>query len=156
MTPAINTAQKAKIKFTVHEYSHDPNTSSYGEEAAEKLGIEQNRVFKTLVVANEQNDLYVAIVPVSSQLNFKLCAKAIGCKKIAMADKKLVERTTGYLLGGVSPIGQKKILPTIIHETAKEFDTIFVSAGKRGLQIELVPDDLLFLTRAKYDCICEE
>jgi Cys-tRNA(Pro)/Cys-tRNA(Cys) deacylase len=154
MTPAINTAKKAKIDFTIHEYTHDPKSNSYGEEAAEKMGIEKDRVFKTLVVSNENAQLCVAIVPVSSQLNLKLFAKAMGSKKAAMADKKLVEKTTGYVLGGVSPIGQKKKLSTIIHETAKQYDTIFVSAGKRGLEIELAPDDLTKLTSGKYYCIC--
>jgi Cys-tRNA(Pro)/Cys-tRNA(Cys) deacylase len=155
MTPAINTAKKAKINFSIHEYNHDPQSNSYGEEAAEKLGLEQGRVFKTLVVSNENDRLCVAIVPVSSLLNFKLLAKAIGSKKAGMADKKRVEKITGYVLGGVSPLGQKKKLPTIVHETAQQYETVFVSAGKRGLQIELSPGDLVELTSGKYGKICQ-
>ena len=155
MTPAINTAKKAKIDFKIHEYTHDPKSESYGDEAAEKLGIEKGRVFKTLVVSDEKNQLFVAVLPVLFQLNLKRFAKALGAKKAAMADKKRVEKTTGYVLGGVSPIGQKKKLATIIHETAEQYDTIFVSAGKRGLEIELDPDDLAKLTSGAYHCICE-
>jgi len=159
MTPAINTARKAKIDFKIHEYSHDPRADSYGQEAAEKLGADPDQVFKTLVVSMDGSeagkDLGVAILPVSCQLNLKLFARAMGVKKAAMADKKRVEKTTGYVLGGVSPIGQKKELSTVVHETAKEFKTIFVSAGKRGLDIELTPDDLVKLTKGKFDRICE-
>lgn len=155
MTPAINTAKKAKIDFKIHEYTHDSKMNSFGEEAAEKLGIEKNRVFKTLVISNESSQLNVAIVPVSSMLNLKLFAKAIGSKKVVMADKKIVEQKTGYVLGGVSPIGQKNKFLTIIHETAQQYETIFVSAGKRGLEIEIKPDDLIKLTSGKYSRICE-
>ncbi len=155
MTPAINTARKAKIDFKIHEYSHDPRTDSYGQEAAEKLGVGTDQVFKTLVVSMNGKELGVAVLPVSCQLNLKLFAKAMGVKKAAMADKKLVEKTTGYVLGGVSPVGQKKKLSTVVHDSAKNFKTIFVSAGKRGLDIELAPDDLVKLTKGKFDCICE-
>ncbi len=155
MTPAINTSRKAKIAFKTHEYDHDPRSPSYGEEAAEKLGISPDRVFKTLVVSMDNYSLGVAVLPVSFQLNLKLCAKALGVKKAAMADKKLVERITGYVLGGVSPLGQKKKLETVVHESAKNYDTIFVSAGKRGLDIELSPNDLIKLTRGQYGQICE-
>ncbi|WP_020589992.1 Cys-tRNA(Pro) deacylase [Desulfobacter curvatus] len=155
MTPAINTAKKAKVDFKIHEYSHDPRADSYGQEAAEKLGVNSDQVFKTLVVLMNGKDLGVAVLPVSRQLNLKLFAKAMGVKKAAMADKKLVEKTTGYILGGVSPIGQKKTLSTVVHDTAKNFKTIFVSAGKRGLDMELAPDNLVKLTRGKFDRICE-
>lgn len=155
MTPAITAAKRAKIDFVVHEYTHDPQSESYGEEAAEKLGVEKDRVFKTLVVSDDNSRLCVAVVPVSSRLNLKRFAKAVGAKKAAMADKKTVERTTGYVLGGVSPVGQKKKLPTVIHDTAKAFDRILVSAGKRGLEIELSPDDLIRLTAGKYHTIGE-
>jgi len=155
MTPAINTAGKAKVDFKIHEYSHDPRADSYGQEAAEKLGVNPDKVFKTLVVSMNSKTLGVAILPVSCQLNLKLFARAMGAKKAAMADKKLVEKTTGYILGGVSPIGQKKKLSTVVHDTAKNFKTIFVSAGKRGLDIELAPDDLVKLTQGKFECICE-
>lgn len=155
MTPAINTARKEKINFKIHEYSHDPRVDSYGQEAAEKLGASPDQVFKTLVVLMNSKALGVAVLPVSCQLNLKLFAKAMGVKKAAMADKKLVEKTTGYVLGGVSPIGQKKKLSTVVHETAKNFKTIFVSAGKRGLDIELTPKGLVELTKGKFDRICE-
>ena len=155
MTPAINTARKAKVDFKIHEYSHDPRADSYGQEAAEKLGVSPDQVFKTLVVSMNSKALGVAILPVSCQLNLKLFARAMGVKKAVMADKKLVEKTTGYILGGVSPIGQKKQLSTVVHDTAKNFKTIFVSAGKRGLDIELAPDDLVKLTKGKFECICE-
>ncbi|NDY74527.1 Cys-tRNA(Pro) deacylase [Desulfobacter hydrogenophilus] len=155
MTPAINTAQKAKIDFKIHEYNHDPRAESYGQEAAEKLGVSPDQLFKTLVVSMNSKELSVAILPVSCQLNLKLFARAMGAKKAAMADKKLVEKTTGYILGGVSPIGQKKKLSTVVHDTAKNFKTIFVSAGKRGLDIELAPDDLVKLVNGKFECICE-
>lgn len=155
MTPAINAARKAKVDFKIHEYSHDPRADSYGQEAAEKLGADPDQVFKTLVVSMDGLALGVAILPVSCQLNLKLFARAMGVKKAAMADKKLVEKTTGYVLGGVSPIGQKKRLSTVVHDTAKHFKTIFVSAGKRGLDLELTPDDLVKLTKGKFDRICE-
>jgi len=150
MTPAINTAKKAKIDFKIHEYTHDPRSGSYGEEAAEKLGIEKSRMFKTLVVVNEEKALFVAVLPVSCQLNLKLFAKAVGCKKIAMADRTVVEKTTGYVLGGVSPLGQKKRLFTVVDESAVSHNTIFVSAGRRGLDIELNPQDLLKLINGKF------
>ena len=152
MTPAINYAKKEKIKFSLHEYDHDPKCESYGDEAATKLGIDSGRVYKTLVVSLGK-ELAVAIIPVSQMLDLKLFAKSVKTKKVAMADKKLVERTTGYVLGGVSPIGQKKKLRTVIDISAKDFETIFVSAGKRGLEIELSPLDLLELTSGIFEKI---
>jgi Cys-tRNA(Pro)/Cys-tRNA(Cys) deacylase len=142
MTPAINLAKQRKISHQVHEYVHDPAAESYGLEAAEKMGVAEARVFKTLVVSLDDGKLAVGIVPVSSMLSMKLIAKAAGAKKAAMADKMLVERSTGYVLGGVSPLGQKKRLPTFIDDSAQGFATIFVSAGRRGLEIELAPNDL--------------
>jgi Cys-tRNA(Pro)/Cys-tRNA(Cys) deacylase len=153
MTPAINAAKKAKIDFNIHEYAHDPKSDSYGEEAAEKLGLDPNLVFKTLIVSNEKKELFVAVVPVSCQLNLKLLAKVTGSKKISMAEKNIATRTTGYVLGGVSPLGQKKKLTTVIDESATDFETIFVSAGRRGLEIELAPDDLGSLTRGRFASI---
>ena len=150
MTPAINAAKKAKVYFVVHEYDHDPAAASYGGEAAEKLGISEARVFKTLVVDDGANRLAVGIVPVSSMLNLKKIAKALGAKKVAMADGADVERSTGYVLGGVSPLGQKKRLKTVIDESARDFETIHVSAGRRGLEIELAPADLAKLTGAVF------
>jgi Cys-tRNA(Pro)/Cys-tRNA(Cys) deacylase len=150
MTPAINCLKKAKIQYQIHQYDHDPSSKSYGEEAAEKLNIPFDQLFKTLVVSTNDKDLSVALVPVSKQLDLKLFAKAIGSKKVKMADKNDVERTTGYVLGGVSPIGQKKKLSTIIDSSALRFDTVYVSAGHRGLQIELSPKDLGLQTKATY------
>lgn len=152
MTPAIKQAQKAQIQFQIHEYDHDPAAESYGEEAAEKLGVASDRVFKTLVVAYGK-DLAVAVLPVSCQLNLKQFAKAIGAKKAAMADKAVAERVTGYVLGGVSPLGQKKALTTVIDASAQAWDTLYVSAGRRGLEIELSPEDLKALTRGKFAAI---
>ena len=146
MTPGINLVKKAKITHKIHEYSHDESSESYGLEAAEKMGVAEDRVFKTLVVALDNNDLVVGILPVSSLLSMKLIAKALGAKKAVMADKSDVERSTGYVLGGVSPLGQKKRLKTVIDSSAKNYSTIYVSAGRRGLEIELAPDDLIKLT----------
>jgi len=150
MTPAINCLKKAKIKYQIHSYAHDPKSKAYGREAAEKLDISFDRLFKTLVVSVDNMALSVAVVPVSKQLNLKSFAKGIAAKKVKMADKTEVERSTGYLLGGISPMGQKKRLPTLIDESSLNFDTIFVSAGKRGLQVELSPVNLGTLVHAIY------
>lgn len=149
MTPAIDAAQKAGIPFRVDEYEHSPATKSFGLEAAQKLGLSPDRVFKTLVVTDGKH-LYVGVLPVSNQLNLKLMAKALGVKKIAMADKHQVAVSTGYVLGGVSPIGQKKSLPTIIDSSAHKMASIHVSAGRRGLEIELNVEDLQRLTNARF------
>lgn len=150
MTPAIKAAKKAKIQFSIHEYKHDPKAESYGGEAAQKLGVAPERVFKTLVVAVDTKNLAVAVVPVTGMLDLKALAKALGVKKVAMADTHVVQKTTGYVLGGVSPLGQKKRLPTIIDQSAESQETIFVSAGRRGMDIELSPEDLCALTGGKF------
>lgn len=150
MTPAIVAAKRAKISYDVHEYEHDASAQSYGLEAADKLGLDPDRVFKTLVVDTGERDFTVAVLPVSHQLDLKRLAKAVGVKKAAMADVKKVERTTGYVVGGVSPLGQKKALRTVIDAAAQACDTMFVSAGRRGLEIELSPDDLASLTRGAF------
>ena len=147
MTPAIKLLKKQKIPHTIHEYKHDSSVHSYGEEAAQKMGVDPKSVFKTLVVQGEKS-LAVGIVPVSSKLNLKSVAKALGVKKVAMAEPKNVENTTGYILGGVSPLGQKKRLKTVIDVSAFEHETIFVSAGRRGLEVELDPTDLQKLLQA--------
>ncbi|MDN4504041.1 Cys-tRNA(Pro) deacylase [Alteromonadaceae bacterium BrNp21-10] len=149
MTPAILLAKKAKVAYQVHEYSHDANCQSYGLEAAEKLGIESTRVFKTIVVKLDSSALACAILPVDEMLSMKHIAKAASAKKAMMADKDEVMRSSGYVLGGVSPLGQKKRLKTFIDASASQFDTIYVSAGKRGLEIELSATDLANLTNAK-------
>lgn len=150
MTPAVNLAKQLKLTFQLHEYQHDANSESYGLEAAEKLQVEPSRVFKTLVVQDGNDKLAVAILPVAHLLNLKKIAKAIGSKKAQMADPKLVERTTGYVLGGVSPLGQKKRLPTVIDSAAQSQSTIFCSGGKRGLEIELSPQDLAAALNATF------
>ena len=148
MTPAIRAAEKAQIPFRVHEYSHDPNAESYGLEAAEALGIEPARVFKTLLVELAgSGELAVGIVPVDAQLDLKAIAAVAGVKKCTMADPAMAERATGYIVGGISPLGQKKRLRTFLDRSASGFDTINVSAGRRGLEIELAADDLLKLVR---------
>tara|TARA_B110000208_G_scaffold190424_1_gene254283 strand:- start:1606 stop:2085 length:480 start_codon:yes stop_codon:yes gene_type:complete len=151
MTPAVKQAKKKKIPFELHHYCHDVNVRSFGLEAAEKLKIDAKRVFKTLVVStiiNNNDQLAVAIIPVEYQLNLKLMAKALKTKKVKMAEEKRVESSTGYVLGGVSPLGQKKPLITIIDSTSQLFDTIFVSGGKRGLEIELSAENLAEMTKA--------
>ncbi len=148
MTPAVNRLKKAKISYTLHPYDHDPKSKAYGEEAAQKLNIPFDRLFKTLVVSVEGETFMTALVPVSKQLDLKAFGKATGTKKAKMAEKQDVERMTGYVLGGVSPLGQRKKLATIMDISARNFDTIFVSAGRRGLQIEISPKDLALLTQA--------
>ncbi len=139
-TPAVAAAERAGITFAVHEYEHDPKASSYGLEAAEKLGVEPARVFKTLV-ADVDGTHTVAIVPVEAELDLR----ALG-KRAAMAKPADAERITGYVTGGISPLGQRQRLPTVLDESALAFATIHVSAGRRGLEIELAPADLLTLT----------
>lgn len=155
MTPGINIARQHKIVHRVHEYAHDASSESYGLEAAEKLGVPGEQVFKTLVVALDNKALAVGVIPVSSMLSMKLIAKVAGAKKAAMADPADVERSTGYVLGGVSPLGQKKRLKTIIDSSAEKFATIYVSAGRRGLEIELSPVDLKKLTNGLFAEICQ-
>jgi Cys-tRNA(Pro)/Cys-tRNA(Cys) deacylase len=142
-TPAVAAAERAGIEFELHEYEHDPAAESYGLEAAEKLGVDPARVFKTLVVSVD-GELHVACVPVASQLDLK----ALG-KRARMADRTQAERTTGYVQGGISPIGQRRRLPTHLDASARDHETIMVSAGRRGLQIELSPDDFVGLTDAR-------
>lgn len=151
-TPATDALTHAQVDFRLHPYDHDPDSSRYGEEAARALGIDAMRIFKTLVIdlGTARPELAVAVVPVASQLSLKHAAAAFGAKKAAMADKALVARSTGYVLGGVSPLGQRTPLPTVIDETAELWATIYVSAGKRGLQVELSPGDLARVTGATF------
>jgi Cys-tRNA(Pro)/Cys-tRNA(Cys) deacylase len=150
MTPAIRIAEEAHITFKIHEYQHDPACRSFGSEAARQLNMSPERVFKTLVVRLNDKDLAVAILPVATMLSLKRMAGAAGAKKAAMAEPGLVERATGYLTGGISPLGQKKKLRTIIDGSANDFPTICVSAGRRGLQMELNPADLRQLTHGTF------
>lgn len=146
MTPAVNAAKKARIAYTLHSYTHDPASASYGTEAAEKMGVDPAKVFKTLVAELDAKRFAVAIVPVGGMLSLKRLAEAAGAKKARMADGADVERMSGYVLGGVSPLGQKKRLATFIDAGAEDLPTLFVSAGRRGLEIELSPEDLRALT----------
>ncbi|MFF3495075.1 Cys-tRNA(Pro) deacylase [Streptomyces sp. NPDC002795] len=146
-TPATVALTTAGTPFTVHAYEHDPAHASYGEEAAEAMGVSPDRVFKTLV-ADVDGALVVGVVPVAGRLDLKALAAAVGGKRATMADPALAERTTGYVRGGISPLGQRKKLRTVIDSTAEAHDTICVSAGRRGLEIELAPGDLAALTDA--------
>ena len=148
MTPAVDAAKKAGIQFKIHEYLHDSAASSYGEEAANLLNISPHQAFKTLVIADNDNKLAVAIVPVSHQLDLKSVAKVLRAKKVTMANPAEAEKATGYILGGISPLGQKKRLPIVIDKSANDFESIYVSAGRRGLEIELSPLDLIKLCSA--------
>lgn len=143
MTPAVKFATKLGYEYKLHEYSHDPRTDSYGEEAADKLGLKPERVFKTLVVKLSNGKLAVAVLPVNRQMSLKKVAHALGSKKAKMADPREVQAATGYVLGGVSPLGQAKQLQTAIDTRANLHSTIFVSAGRRGLEIELKVEDLV-------------
>ena len=155
MTPAINLAKKHNLDYQIHEYNHDSSADSYGLEAAEKLGVAAAQIFKTLVVAADDGALAVAIIPVDTTLNLKKMAKALKCKKVQMAEPQQVERSTGYVLGGVSPLGQKKRLMTIIDKSAQNQATIYVSAGRRGLEIELLPQQLSAVLSAQFAQIAE-
>ncbi len=155
MTPAINTVRQHEVPHRLHAYRHDSRTDSYGAEAADKLGVPANRVFKTLVVRLDSGALVVAVIPVSSQLSMKLVAKAAGARKAAMADGQTVQRSSGYVLGGVSPLGQKRALQTIIEKSATNYETIYVSAGRRGLELELSAQDLRALTRGQFSDLCQ-
>lgn len=146
-TPATVALDTAGVPFTVHEYAHDPAAASYGAEAAQAMGVSPDRVFKTLL-AETDGTLAVAVVPVSGQLDLKALATALGAKRAAMADATAAERSTGYVLGGISPLGQRKRLRTVIDTGALRHDTVYVSAGKRGMEVELAPADLIRLTAA--------
>lgn len=150
MTPAIRLLNRKEVWHKIHQYQHDKTVQSYGEEASEKLGIDANSVFKTLVTQCDSLELVVAIIPVSKKLNLKLMAKAIGAKKVKMAAKHDVEKATGYVLGGISPLGQKKRLRTFIDSSANNQDKIFVSAGRRGLELEISPSDLCTVINGRF------
>jgi len=146
-TPATKLLTSAGVTFIAHEYAHDPNSSSFGLEAAQKLGVDPNRVFKTLI-ANVDESFAVAIVPVSQQVSLKSLSRALGAKRAAMADPAQAARLTGYVVGGISPLGQKRLLTTVIDLSANDFETILVSGGRRGFDIELSPNDLASLLSA--------
>jgi Cys-tRNA(Pro)/Cys-tRNA(Cys) deacylase len=142
-TTATIALERAKIPFTLHEYAHDQRASSYGMEASEALGIAPERMFKTLVASVDGSALAVGVVPVDRQLDLKRLAAAVGGKKAVMAEVAAAERATGYVAGGISPVGQKKRLPVVVDASAMGFATMFCSAGRRGLEIELAPADLI-------------
>ncbi len=150
MTPALDLLKKVCAPHRVHSYEHDPKAPSYGLEAAEKLGLEPVRVFKTLLASSEKGELLVAVVPVVGSLDLKALAQAAGVKKTEMADPAAAQRATGYLLGGISPLGQKKRLRTFIDSSAQDFTTLYVSAGRRGLEVELAPGVLATQTQATF------
>src|SRR3712207_406746 len=143
-TRALQAMAAAKVAHRVHRYDHDPAHPSYGEEAAERLGVAPDRVFKTLVAA-VGGDLAVAVVPVAGTLDLKALASALGAKTATMAPPADAERATGYVVGAISPLGQKRRLRTVVDATAGDHETVFVSAGRRGLEVELAPGDLVRL-----------
>jgi Cys-tRNA(Pro)/Cys-tRNA(Cys) deacylase len=146
-TPATVALTAADIAFELREYTHDPRAASFGLEAAEALGLEPARVFKTLM-ATVDGTLTVAIVPVSGQLDLKALARAVGGSKAVMADVSAAERATGYVAGGISPIGQRRAHPTVLDESALGWDTVYVSGGRRGLDLGIAPADLVRVTGA--------
>jgi Cys-tRNA(Pro)/Cys-tRNA(Cys) deacylase len=147
-TPAIAVLARERVEHRVHTYSVDADTPNYGAAVAENLGVEQARVFKTLVTEVD-GALTVAVVPVTGDVDLKALAGAAGGKRAGMADRALAERTTGYVRGGISPLGQRKRLPTVVDDSAAGLDRMYVSAGRRGLQVSLAPADLIRLTAAR-------
>ncbi|WP_281287541.1 Cys-tRNA(Pro) deacylase [Rudaeicoccus suwonensis] len=153
VTPATLAMAAAGIAFTVHEYHHDPSVTAYGAEAAAVLAVDPARVFKTLVVATDRVDdkgLVVAVVPVSQRLDVKALAAAVGCKRATLADGQVAERMTGYRVGGISPIGQKRPLTTVLDDSMTTLATVLVSGGRRGMDVEVAPGDLQTITRALF------
>lgn len=150
-TPAVALLEREGVAHTLHPYEHDPSSDlSYGLEAAAAIGVPAERVFKTLLAVVDGGPLVVGIVPVDRQLDLKALAKAAGGKKATMAEPAAAERATGYVVGGISPLGQKRALPTVIDSSARDHATVFVSGGRRGLDVELSPADLAALTEAVF------
>ncbi len=153
-TPATTALSRAGVEHTVRSYVHDPASRSFGLAAAAALGVEPARVFKTLLVTTDDGRLGVGIVPVDHQLDLKAMATALGHKRVAMTDPATAERVTGYVVGGISPVGQRRRLPTVLDRSALAHDTVLVSGGRRGLDIELSPTDLARVTAATVASIC--
>lgn len=151
-TPATALLTRSRIAFTLHPYDHDPRAEAYGDEAAAALGVDRTRIFKTLI-ALVDGKLVCAVVPVAARLDVKALAAAVGGKRGALADPAAAARATGYVVGGISPLGQKSRLPVVVDGSAERFDTVFVSAGKRGLQVELSPADLVRVVNARFAAI---
>lgn len=147
-TPATKLLVARGVSHTVHAYAHDPRSTSYGDEAVAALGVAAAQVFKTLVVELSGARLAVAVVPVETKLSLKAAAAALGAAKAVMADVAKAQRSTGYVVGGISPLGQRRPLATVVDSSALQWNRIFCSAGRRGLEIELAPDDLVVLTSA--------
>lgn len=153
MTPAIKALEKAGVDFSVAEYPHDPRSPAYGEEAAHALGLSPDEVFKTLLAKLDDGRLVVAMVPVSGQLDLKALARAAGARKAAMAEAAEAERATGYVVGGISPLGQKRRLPAFLDASAEGLTAVHVSGGRRGLELRLAPADLMRLGGARLAAI---
>jgi len=153
MTPAIKSLEDRQISYKLHQYQHESHGRSFGEEAVEKLAVDAKRVFKTLAIETDKH-LAIAIIPVSEKLSLKLAAKALAVKKVKMADAAKVVASTGYVLGGVSPLGQKRLLTTLLDSSAFTHKSIYISGGKRGLEIELSPSDLQQICQAKIALLC--
>lgn len=156
MTPAVRLLEAKSIAFQLHRYAHDPKAASFGEEAAAKLGVSPERMFKTLIAQVDGATLVMAILPVAARLDLKKLATAADGKKADLAEPKLAEKTTGYVVGGISPLGGRKALSTFLDDSAQRFDTLFISAGQRGLQIEISPADLQALTDAALISLTKE
>lgn len=147
-TPATVALSRAGVAYTLHPYEHDASSTAYGEEAATALGVDRGRIFKTLV-ADVGGRLTCAVVPVAHHLDLKALARACDAKRAEMADPAVAQRSSGYVLGGISPVGQRTALPTVVDSSAADHPTIFVSAGKRGLQVALAATDLVAVTRGR-------
>lgn len=157
-TPAMDALAAAGVPFTVHSYEHDPNERHFGDETIASLGLDPARAFKTLVVdvGSGRPPLAVAVVPVGGQLDLKAMATAVGAKKVELADPRAAERSSGYVVGGISPLGQRTPLPTVVDSSARGFPTVYCSGGKRGLTLELSPDDLARVAGATFAPIARQ
>ncbi len=154
-TPATELLSRSGVDFTLHPYDHDPAVTDYGEEAVAAIGGDARRIFKTLIVSvpGRPERLVVAVLPVARRLDLKAMGAAVGAKRVELAEPALAQRSSGYVLGGISPLGQRTALPTVLDASALDFPTIFLSAGKRGLEVELRPHDLIGLTGATVSSI---